>query len=247
MDEKRQEEDRWRELHELLGVSGDERAAPAPKHEPPAAKAPPEPPPPVIAIPPRDEEEDRLRFEEAEPEVLPVSEPPAEGWEEEFDGEDTTLDESALPPEEPAGQKAPAPGDEEQPRRGRRRRRRGRRRGGDREEGDGREPRPQTEAPKKEGGERPEPGRERDQRGRRGRGGRREEEPRQARPPRAEEPRQARPPREEAPPADVDDLDAFEHEQPTPRPELAAADTDFSDWNVPSWQDLIASLYRPDR
>ena len=24
-------------------------------------------------------------------------------------------------------------------------------------------------------------------------------------------------------------------------------DTDFSDWNVPSWQELIASLYRPDR
>ena len=24
-------------------------------------------------------------------------------------------------------------------------------------------------------------------------------------------------------------------------------DTDFSDWTVPSWQDLIASLHRPDR
>jgi hypothetical protein len=28
---------------------------------------------------------------------------------------------------------------------------------------------------------------------------------------------------------------------------LAVDDTDFSDWDVPSWQDLIGSLYRPDR
>ena len=50
--------------------------------------------------------------------------------------------------------------------------------------------------------------------------------------------------------------------KPEPRPEPVEAevfeseprrvasshdDTDFSDWNVPSWQDLISSLYRPDR
>jgi hypothetical protein len=35
------------------------------------------------------------------------------------------------------------------------------------------------------------------------------------------------------------------------RPAAAVEDDepeeDFSDWNVPSWNDLIASLYRPDR
>jgi hypothetical protein len=34
-------------------------------------------------------------------------------------------------------------------------------------------------------------------------------------------------------------------EQAPPQPE-EEPDT-LSDWNVPSWQDLIASLYRPDR
>jgi hypothetical protein len=38
------------------------------------------------------------------------------------------------------------------------------------------------------------------------------------------------------------------HDKPTPgRVPLADEDTDFSDWTVPNWQELIASLYRPDR
>jgi hypothetical protein len=28
---------------------------------------------------------------------------------------------------------------------------------------------------------------------------------------------------------------------------VPSSDTDFSDWNVPSWQELISALYRPDR
>jgi hypothetical protein len=36
-------------------------------------------------------------------------------------------------------------------------------------------------------------------------------------------------------------------EPPARRPSVPTSDTDFSDWNVPSWQDLISALHRPDR
>jgi hypothetical protein len=46
-----------------------------------------------------------------------------------------------------------------------------------------------------------------------------------------------------SPAADEEETDAL-----APEPELAEEEMDtLSDWNVPSWNELIASLYRPDR
>ena len=45
---------------------------------------------------------------------------------------------------------------------------------------------------------------------------------------------------------DVVDEDV-EHIRPAAAQEDDEPEEDFSDWNVPSWNDLIASLYRPDR
>jgi hypothetical protein len=39
----------------------------------------------------------------------------------------------------------------------------------------------------------------------------------------------------------------LEYARPAPAAEDDEPEEDFSDWNVPSWNDLIASLYRPDR
>jgi hypothetical protein len=51
----------------------------------------------------------------------------------------------------------------------------------------------------------------------------------------------------------VDEEHAAEDEEPAaevaPEPEDEEEDEGdtYADWNVPSWQELIASLYRPDR
>jgi hypothetical protein len=259
MAEPNQTDERWRELAELLGLP--EGAAPAREQAP--APVPPSPPVKVdrpAAPAPREVEVERpsLRAPE-EPRFEPRAEEEPPGWESEFDGgdDDTTLDESLLrdepvseeegvdvgseEPAEPAEPGAPV-SEEDKPRRGRRRRRRGRRGGrdGDERPPQAGEPRPERapqvgEPRRDERGPRrqPDPG----QRDRGGRGERRrDEEPRRGGPP----PRQER--REPAPVDDEVDT------PPRVAPALDAADdTDFSNWDVPSWQDLIASLYRPDR
>jgi hypothetical protein len=52
----------------------------------------------------------------------------------------------------------------------------------------------------------------------------------------------------EAPVAETDDQDDDEAELPAQEAELDDEEDDtLSDWNVPSWTELIASLYRPER
>ena len=41
--------------------------------------------------------------------------------------------------------------------------------------------------------------------------------------------------------------DFVDDEPPVTRTPVTMDDTDFSNWDVPSWQDLISSLHRPDR
>jgi len=53
-----------------------------------------------------------------------------------------------------------------------------------------------------------------------------------------------------APEAETDEFPEDEDHAPAHAPAIDNDDEpeeDFSDWNVPSWNDLIASLYRPDR
>jgi hypothetical protein len=292
MDDHKQQEDRWRELAELLGLPGDtpapakseKPAPPAPKPETPAIKAYEEPPA-LVAHQPAPE----LHHVEDEAPSIPMTrQEPMSEWEAEFEededtsleektdvpfiadedpmGEDPTLELKGLgEPKEPSESNEPsepneqgepgAVGEDGKPRRGRRRRRRGRRRGGDKPEGEvqptganpaeTREEKPMAPRPPRE--ERPaspRPPRDADadprgQRGR-GRGGKRREEE----PPR----RPAPPPRQERrPEPEPQEAAAFEHEPALGHAPISHDDTDFSDWKVPSWQELISSLYRPDR
>ena len=51
-------------------------------------------------------------------------------------------------------------------------------------------------------------------------------------------------------PVEVEDADLDEPAIDEPATDRDFGDdepTDFSEWNVPSWQELIASLYRPER
>lgn len=261
MDDQKQQDDRWRELADLLGLSDD--APPATKKEPPAPVAPP-PAAPVIKAyeEPRsvadhsskiEEETPRTPFhdEQDAPTIPMLRDDPVTDWESEFEDEDDTpleepaeagAEETEAVEEERPGEPA-AEAEEERPRRGRRRRRRGRRRGGaDKPDAEGQSSRPPAEestaAPQSRTVRGAEP-ESRDRRGRRGGNRRDAEEPRQPSPPRHER-------QEPAEPVPVDD---FHDEKPGPTHgnETRDADADFSDWNVPSWQDLISSLYRPDR
>jgi hypothetical protein len=211
---------------------------------------------------PIEEEAPRTLLAEDAPTVPMVRDEPVPAWEAEFeeDEDDTPLDETGnaraeeleLTEEEPA--EAPvAPGDEEKPRR--RRRRRGRRRGGaDKPEQEGQQPRPAVQVSPPAGSpapparedrapqSRPARDAEPDRRGERGRGrGKRrdDEEPRRPSPVRQERQERQEP------------LPQYAEESPTEaspgRAHVPDDDTDFSDWNVPSWQDLISALYRPER
>jgi hypothetical protein len=255
MDDPKQQEDHWRELAELLGLSDD--APPVAKKEP---SAPPAPPPETPAIkayeeprsipehvariveetprPPIDDEQDA-------PTIPMLRDDPATDWESEFEDEDDTpleepeeavAEETEAAEEEHAG-KPSAAAEEEKPRRGRRRRRRGRRRGGaDKPDGEGHLSRPAAPPSRPARNAEQE---SRDRRGRRG-GKRHDDEERQTPGP----PRHDR--QEPVEPVGVDD---FQDEKSNAAPvnEAHDADVDFSDWNVPSWQELISSLYRPDR
>jgi hypothetical protein len=84
---------------------------------------------------------------------------------------------------------------------------------------------------------------------RRGRRGRREEPPR----PRMEEKAPDLEATEEEPPFPEDSDDGEEETEDAAEPVEAQTEEDLDvddtlrDWNVPSWNELIASLYRPDR
>jgi hypothetical protein len=226
-------DDRWQELADLLGLPEGEKPAAAKEAAPPPA---PREPDEVRPVAHREEEYSRL---EPVPEHVPMHESEFEDV-----GDETILDESPMVEEivdeesfeEEVAEDAaefsgtaeapPAAGEEERPRK-RRRRRRGRRGGGGRD-GEERGERSQ-EQPRRQGdGRQQQRG---DGRQQRSDGRRDERQPRQGG-------QQRRQPEE----------DHVQEEQPRPAPVMdAAEDTDFSDWNVPSWQELIASLYRPER
>jgi hypothetical protein len=248
MDEQKQMEDRWRELDELLGL------APGVAPAPPAEKRPDPPPVPQAAEAPRPIAEHQTRMEEEHPRIeqdLPSESAP--GWEAEFDEDGDTEIMEELPElatgdaegtdAEGEPEATPPPGEEgDQPRRGRRRRRRGRGRGrGDKDEGAPSGGEPPT--PAAEGGAPPaRPGRDsqpdpRDRPNRGRRGNHQGEEPRGR-------PRTPVHVRQEPDPIESE---GFTDEPVRSRAPLAEDDTDFSNWTVPAWQDLIASLYRPDR
>ncbi len=278
MDETPIQDERWRELADLLGLPPEKsttsaKPAPAPA---PRTEEPPGPPPVIseAAQPPP------VEFEEESPRMEPAAdaaEASGADWEADFDSEeeDTAIDESqpeAASSSESSGDETevlPRPeGDDDKPRRGRRRRRRGRRRGGEREEGEAR-PDARTDTRTDTRSDIPSDKRSDTRSDTRGPttpadGERRETPDRPARE-RSPEPRDRREPRqqrggrrdeEERRPLDApthadveaEPDDVFENEEASPAPRaLALEDTDFTNWNVPSWQDLIASLYRPDR
>jgi len=227
-----EEKDRWRELHELLGLPPDSAgAAPSP---PPPPPRPVEPPRPIMHETPRT----RQAWTPEEPDAELAGEPASPGVENQ-----SMAEAEAFPPEVEEipppldDESAPLPrrvdSDEEgdRPRRGRRRGRRGRRSRGRRDEAapavspdDDTEVEPQA-------GEAPPAGRPDHDRRRRDderRGRRRDEESADELAPADDEVA----PRAAAKPEDEDDDEPIET---------------FADWNVPSWQEIIASLYRPER
>jgi hypothetical protein len=260
MDDQKQQADHWRELAELLGLPDDAPAAA--KKEPPAPPAPPDTPaikayeeprsipehgPSIVEeTPPRpiDDEQDA-------PTIPMLREVPETDWESDLDDEDNTpleepdeavAEENEAAEEEHAGEPAAA-AEEERPRRGRRRRRRGRRRGeADKPEAEGHLIRPAADESAAAPPSRAARNAEQESRDRRGRrsGKRHDDEERQAHDAKGHD-------RQE--PAESVGVDDFQDEKNNTAPvnEAHDADVDFSDWNVPSWQELISSLYRPDR
>jgi hypothetical protein len=199
-------DDRWKELHDLLGLD-----EPAPRPEAPRV----EPEPAVQEPTPGDAE---AQFDERDYEPIETERLPDVAEQEIIDeDDDTMIDESQAPNADvEAAEPDSAPeGGEEKPRRGGRRRRRGRRRHDE----------DQVGAPPRDREER-----RRDDRPQSDQRERREETTALDR-------------------ADAEDLGEPEvvAEGGRPRADVTDDDTDFSDWNVPSWQELIASLYRPDR
>lgn len=222
------EQDRWRELHELLGLPEDNTAAKP-------ASPPPSPPPaePLLhkehaayiaaESPLPDDEVDvelpppalEAGMEGDEDRALPA--PEEEEIPEALDEEETLPD-----PEAP---REPARDERDRPRRGRRRGRRGRRSHHDADEArsaqpldtDDTEVEPSDEQGAAPARRTPETG-------------------------------------EGASDDDFGDDSAVEEEVPLSSPQPAAENDDddepvetFADWNVPSWQEIVASLYRPER
>jgi len=230
-----QEKDRWRELADLLGLPPDENPQPAPM-------SPPPPVPPIIqqeaiewqrpvqdhfAAPMEPVIED-LVFEEIEPSDSPL---PME-------------EVGAIPNSEPRKMETEADESQERPRRSRRRGRRGQK-GGPQESEHNAEPASPLEEtsevrdePIAAGQIEEEPGksveRKRDDRDRGGRG--RLRKPEEPQPPELEE--------EDA----LESEEDMERSEPLPEEEDDDEEIDkLTDWNVPSWNDLIGSLYRPER
>jgi hypothetical protein len=239
MEDPKQGEQHWQELAELFGLPPEKpttppaRSAPAVREEP--RNAPP-PKPEAVEAPIVSREPEMPRYEEETSRLEPEPEESL-GWEAEFDADDpddtAVVDEQSLTEESAAdtadfSERPPTETPEDdKPRRGRRRRRRGRRRGA---EGEGRE---NAEAPVRQEA-RPEPAADEGRSRNRHRGSRRDEDDRR------------RAPVESASDEEWSNQEDREKTESENRP-LSLEDTDFTNWNVPSWQDLIASLYRPDR
>jgi hypothetical protein len=234
------EKDRWRELADLLGLPPDEEPKPMPM-------SPPPPVPPII-------QQDAIEWQRPVHEaVVTPPEPIAEEIFEDVVFEETErsvppfpIEEAAeIPNPEPMNRESDAGESQDRPRRSRRRGRRGQK--GDPQE---REPNAHAEPrlPLEETSEaREEPSaaenieeeprepreRKRDDRERGGRG------------------RGRRP--VEQPPPELDEEDTLEPEEELERTEPLPEEEDdeeidkLTDWNVPSWNDLIGSLYRPER
>jgi len=271
MTNKEDQRRRWREIAEQLGIE----PGPEPDWEPepeaavaePELEPEPEPiPEPVMEM---EEEEDRP-FElppdddlEPFPDEIAASTSIEESMEEGavISFRDNSVDDEDEPPldrEPTAGEGDGAPADDRGPRRERGGRRRGRRRRGGRSGGRDKaaaadavlaEPAaepvlpPAAEAPN----ERRPPSRRRGERRDEGR------EPR-GRPRRGRNPEpieEERP--QEAFEESMDPVDSFDDSADLESPDIAAQDDGeeyadlYSNWTVPSWTELIASLYRPER
>ncbi|MCI0381031.1 MAG: hypothetical protein L0215_25895 [Gemmataceae bacterium] len=225
--------DHWRQLAEELGLPPDEQTAGA---SPPTA---------AVQAPPAREAPAPTRVERERPAIQPTPPAPYEALDETEvvslgeDDLDEPLEEGfgeAPTTELPAGDDEtqddapPVSRENEDDRRPRRGRRRGRRRGGR----DDRPPRGQARAPR-EKDESQAPGRQE----------------------RAEDEKSARGHVRPGPERD-DEEEAFDERDERDEPEEIVpaieedddADDDlsqFANWNLPSWQELISSLYRPDR
>jgi hypothetical protein len=235
------EKDHWRELAELLGLPPD-------KNQPDAAGSPPE-------VPPQEREREPSHKAWSPPEAEPIAEAafepayheeddaakppflePQEGQPPEYEPSysETTEAERAEPEMEPA----PEAIEEDRPRRGRRRGRRGQRGGSS-----GREHRTQPEPALRleDTGDRLDPA------------GVDDRETTASDAPEQESAVRGRAPSTEPLPH----TDTFEEVLETENEELSEPPRDeddddeeidkLTDWNVPSWTELIGSLYRPER
>jgi hypothetical protein len=224
---ERKDQDRWRELADLLGLPPESQQRPvSEKREP----APPAHVPAHVKVETESRGMSLARLEAHEEPAMPepIDESPAptgaaesaSSWE---PGEPAALTDESVPPE--------TPGEEPDDRSRRRRRGRRGRRGGRRD----------REAPERTGAP-TEPGAER------GAGERESTEPRPERPTRDDDRRVRR-----EPPDDEDLPEEPEAELPSEEPAVSPDDSadepeeSFAEWNVPSWTELIDSLYRPGR
>lgn len=228
MSEQDNIEQRWRTIAEQLGLTCEQEP---PSSVPPPRPAPP-PPPPVVRAPeppppPAPEPEPVPLVEEGQPiaEAAPPTVPEVEAVVS-FSGVVVTAE-----PQEPISQEGEPVDDERRGRSGRRRR--GRRSGRNRERANEVAP-SAARAPEGEASRGAPEEERRPTRRRRGRG-RDEvrEEVEELEPIAAEDDEVVA---DEPPPVVEEDDDELDEELDT-----------LSNWNVPSWQELIASLYRPER
>ena len=212
---QKEDQDRWRELHELLGLPADRGAAP------PSPPAPAAPPAVTVHGAPQP-------WPPTEPEDVEEPPPAPEGG---------LLGEETSPPPPFEEEDVPAPLDEEET------------------------------VPSAEGAAAEAPEQDRSRRGRRrGRRGRRSRSRRDE--VRADDridddDTEVEPTGEKSVGADASDEDERQHAELTEeaglqaeeelQPAAAVEEEDeepidtFADWNVPSWQEIVASLYRPER
>ncbi|GEM_PF-1391991 len=233
-DPNQQEQDRWRELHELLGLPGDSAGA----------KPAPPPAPPKPAEPPRMQPAAYVAAEAPLPdevEDVELPPPPLEAGMESDEGRTllSPLDEELPPPlDEEETLPASAPprgdnrGDDDRQQRGRRRGRRGGRARSPRDDVRGAAPMDTDDTEVEPTGQEaaaPAARSQEDDRRQPARGRRRPDD-------------------------DLPDEPAFDDDETEASAQPAAPDDDddepvetFADWNVPSWPEIVASLYRPER
>lgn len=239
MADNKKEADHWRELAEMLGLPpeqtgnsrsarvsvADERTTPAPVH---LEKGPPSPVPPS-PVPPSPVAGSPVTGNEIEP----VEE--SREWVVETIAEtETRVEVNVRAAAQPKADNAEA-ADEDRPRRGRRRGRHGRRERGEERAAESRDvPEGNDES------EEASPGLGADLEDERSEAGHLEESEPEADEDRAAEDLAAEEGIEE-------DVDESEGSRDTDEDEDDVEVDHLKNWNVPSWNDLIASLYRPDR